>query len=50
MVALNNIVPGGGAIMILPDCFRKIKAAIRGMTPEEVLTHWNRDQGAYSIG
>jgi hypothetical protein len=50
MAALNAIPPGGGAIMILPDCFKKIKAAIQGMSPEEVHSCWSIGGGAYSIG
>jgi hypothetical protein len=31
MMALCDVQPGGGAIMILPECFRRVKATIRTM-------------------
>ena len=36
MMALCDVQPGGGAIMILPECFRRVKATIRSMTTDAV--------------
>ena len=50
MTALCDVQPGGGAIMILPECFRRVKAALRGMEPDKANEAWSVEHGAYSIG
>ena len=40
MIALSKIHPGGGATMILPECFRRVKEMIRSMPPQEVGSIW----------
>jgi hypothetical protein len=50
MVALNKVAPGGGAIMILPDAYRQVKATIHGMSREQILDCYSPEHGAYSIG
>ena len=41
MMALCDVQPGGGAIMILPECFRRVKEMIRSMPPQEVGDIWS---------
>ena len=41
MMALCDVQPGGGAIMILPECYRRVKEMIRSMPPQEVGDTWS---------